>query len=535
MHGPDPTLQTYQDHLALVNAIIPALSTADQVTVVSQIYSNAVNSYRDEYNEKYPRLCGRDWTYYLMKPQISIGRETDNLEQYQHPRHGGSSGSHATEIDLGPVKIVSRVHAIIKQDELNNKIWEIEVRGRNGAKVNGSKVKPKKSPLGRISLELNSGDIIEIAGIQMVFILPDRPPVISESCLFSLISKLMERRTSDNEFNVSTLSLQSILNRLGHSNISAELLHGVKEPTSVVATRQADGVPLEAPDLERTASGFQQEPIFVPTPELGLEPAPEPEPTLPPLPYPQETRAAVRTEETGDIQTSRPSLSIPSSRQYGKTLDVPAENSNIVSSIPLNILPTNPPTSNVTALDCFNVGDHDDNSNSNSNNDNNNNSNNYYHDGNNNNGNSNGVDNSNLRRRTVSRNPMLPAEKPPAPYSTLITQAILSKPYGVISVAEIYEFVYTNYDYFKRVKTGWRNSIRHNLSINPAFEKVPKSRTPFGGKGTVWRINKKYQDEFLRKWRDGTLALKNAKTISIDRQLQLYMSRHNKLPSLTDE
>ena len=529
MQSTDTSLQTYQDHLALVNAIIPALSTADQVTVVSQLYSNAVNSHRDEYNERYPRLCGRDWTYYLMKPQIAIGRETDTLEQYQQPQHRRPSGSHTTEIDLGPVKIVSRVHAIIRQDELNNKVWEIEVRGRNGAKVNGSKVKPKKSPLGRIRLELNSGDIIEIAGIQMVFILPDRPPVIPESCLFSLISKLMERRSGDNEFNVSTQSLQSILNRLGHSDISAELLPRATDPTSMVVTSQVDALPIEIPNSERTTSEFQLEPAFVP----ASKPVPEPElePALPPMPYPQETTSALRTEETGNIPTSRPSLSIPSSSQYGKTLNVPVESSNIVSSIPLTTLPMNPPISGESSFDHFNAENHDNDSSINNNDNNNYNNNNYNYDSHN----TNNVDRSTLKRRTVSRNPMLPPEKPPAPYSTLITQAILSKPYGVISVAEIYEFVYTKYDYFKRVKTGWRNSIRHNLSINPAFEKVPKSRTPFGGKGTVWRINKKYQDEFLRKWRDGTLALKNAKTISIDRQLQLYMSRHNKLPSLTDE
>ena len=64
--------------------------------------------------------------------------------------------------------------------------------------------------------------------------------------------------------------------------------------------------------------------------------------------------------------------------------------------------------------------------------------------------------------------------KPPYSYATMITQAILSNVDGVMSLSEIYNWISSHYAYYKYSKTGWQNSIRHNLSLNKAFEKVPR-------------------------------------------------------------
>ncbi|SCU86432.1 LAME_0D06106g1_1 [Lachancea meyersii CBS 8951] len=118
--------------------------------------------------------------------------------------------------------------------------------------------------------------------------------------------------------------------------------------------------------------------------------------------------------------------------------------------------------------------------------------------------------------------------KPPFSYATMITQAILSNPEGVLSLADIYKYISSNFAYYRYAKTGWQNSIRHNLSLNKAFEKVPrKPNEP--GKGMKWRISKDYQNDFMDKWQSGKIS-KVRRGSSVARQLQLHMTKFNTLP-----
>lgn len=118
--------------------------------------------------------------------------------------------------------------------------------------------------------------------------------------------------------------------------------------------------------------------------------------------------------------------------------------------------------------------------------------------------------------------------KPPHSYATMITQAILSTQEGVISLADIYKYISSNYAYYRFAKTGWQNSIRHNLSLNKAFEKVPR-RPDEPGKGMKWRISEDYQRDFLHKWNAGKIG-KVRRGSSVARQLQLHLSKFNALP-----
>lgn len=118
--------------------------------------------------------------------------------------------------------------------------------------------------------------------------------------------------------------------------------------------------------------------------------------------------------------------------------------------------------------------------------------------------------------------------KPPYSYATMITQAILSNPEGVMSLSEIYGWISSHYAYYKYSKTGWQNSIRHNLSLNKAFEKVPR-RPNEPGKGMKWQISDSYKQDFMKKIQSGTL-LKSRRGSSVSRTLQIHLATHSQLP-----
>lgn len=65
--------------------------------------------------------------------------------------------------------------------------------------------------------------------------------------------------------------------------------------------------------------------------------------------------------------------------------------------------------------------------------------------------------------------------KPPFSFSTLIFLAIEYAPDKALPVKEIYAWMMRNFPYFKTAPTGWKNSVRHNLSLNKCFQKVEKA------------------------------------------------------------
>lgn len=65
--------------------------------------------------------------------------------------------------------------------------------------------------------------------------------------------------------------------------------------------------------------------------------------------------------------------------------------------------------------------------------------------------------------------------KPPLSFSSLIFLAIEDAKEKALPVKEIYQWIIQHYPYFKTAPTGWKNSVRHNLSLNKCFQKVEKA------------------------------------------------------------
>lgn len=65
--------------------------------------------------------------------------------------------------------------------------------------------------------------------------------------------------------------------------------------------------------------------------------------------------------------------------------------------------------------------------------------------------------------------------KPPFSFSLLIYMAIEQSPSKSLPVKDIYGWILEHFPYFSSAPTGWKNSVRHNLSLNKCFRKVERN------------------------------------------------------------
>ncbi|XP_007471959.1 PREDICTED: forkhead box protein N3 isoform X3 [Lipotes vexillifer] len=88
--------------------------------------------------------------------------------------------------------------------------------------------------------------------------------------------------------------------------------------------------------------------------------------------------------------------------------------------------------------------------------------------------------------------------KPPYSFSCLIFMAIEDSPTKRLPVKDIYNWILEHFPYFANAPTGWKNSVRHNLSLNKCFKKVDKERSQSIGKGSLWCIDPEYRQNLIQ-------------------------------------
>ncbi|KAM3960219.1 forkhead box protein J1 [Aphomia sociella] len=86
--------------------------------------------------------------------------------------------------------------------------------------------------------------------------------------------------------------------------------------------------------------------------------------------------------------------------------------------------------------------------------------------------------------------------KPPYSFSCLIFMAIEAAPSRALPVKEIYAWIVRHFPYFKHAPQGWKNSVRHNLSLNKCFHKV--AAAPGLGKGSLWTVDPQHRASLLQ-------------------------------------
>ncbi|KAJ7380297.1 Forkhead box protein N1 [Desmophyllum pertusum] len=74
---------------------------------------------------------------------------------------------------------------------------------------------------------------------------------------------------------------------------------------------------------------------------------------------------------------------------------------------------------------------------------------------------------------------------------------------GTLPVSEIYKFMMGKFPYFKTAPDGWKNSVRHNLSLNKAFCKLERPQGASQRKGCLWSLNPSGVNRWTKKSESG--------------------------------
>lgn len=403
-----------------INLAAASLSLPDASISVAQEYNNSRIVGEDSDVQAFAKIQGRNWTYYVKSTRIVIGRSSQET-----PGVVVNPNEVAPDIDLAPAKVVSRRHAIIEYNG-DAQAWELSVNGRNGVRVDRD-MHREPGPI-----RLRSGNVLDVGGVQMLFILPNEPP--------SFAPGMFVRSDGGRAFSQQPLRASIPLQQQGLS----------LPPPSAVA---GGGPPLE----------YQYSSTLPPTASAA--------------PPPAGAGGATAGAGAGSQQRYTPFVysGPPGVQDGGAGAGAPGSTGTFpVAAGQLAPSQQFPTTSvaypkGVAIVTRPQVKS--------------------------------GVSHAFVNDSTDLSRDDAKDIKPPYSYATMITQAIVSSgpdEDAALSLSGIYEFIMKHYAFYRFSKSGWQNSIRHNLSLNKAFVKIPRKPNE-QGKGMKWSIKSKYRNELLRK------------------------------------
>ncbi|XP_077465981.1 uncharacterized protein LOC144082599 [Stigmatopora argus] len=87
--------------------------------------------------------------------------------------------------------------------------------------------------------------------------------------------------------------------------------------------------------------------------------------------------------------------------------------------------------------------------------------------------------------------------KPPYSFSSLIFMAIEDSSDKRLPVKDIYGWIVNKFPYYRTASTGWRNSVRHNLSLSKSFRRMERDKSQSVGKGSLWCVSPEHRASLL--------------------------------------
>ena len=68
-------------------------------------------------------------------------------------------------------------------------------------------------------------------------------------------------------------------------------------------------------------------------------------------------------------------------------------------------------------------------------------------------------------------------------WAKLISEALLNSSNGMLILSDIYKLISARHPYYQMNASGWKNSIRHTLTLNKSFVKSTDKR------GSYWKLS----------------------------------------------